>query len=177
MNDTMHAPRWRRLLDGGRTWGSLDVSPSRYGVTRHRLVVFPPGISSNDRVLLRVWRTWPIWATLAWLVMEMFLVPTIGSGPAVAISTTVTLSTVAAVMATTGATRTRVRTLAVVRMAGFDDPMIVERYSELYELTSELAEADHRLAVGELSAVQHEAVVWGVYERLATPVPAEPSGA
>ena len=92
----MHAAGWRRLLDGGRTWGSLDVSPSRYGVTRHRLVVFPPGISSDERVLLRLWRAWPIWATLMWLVMEMFLVPAIGSGAAVAISTTVCVSAVVA---------------------------------------------------------------------------------
>jgi hypothetical protein len=140
MNDTMHAPRWRRLLDGGRTWGSLDVSPSRYGVTRHRLVVFPPGISSDDRVLLRVWRTWPIWATLSWLVMEMFLVPTIGSGPAVAISTAVCVGAVVATMATTGANRSKVRTMSVVRMAGFE----------------------------------HEAVVWRIYDRMATPLTVQP---
>jgi hypothetical protein len=168
MNDTMHAPRWRRLLDGGRTWGSLDVSPSRYGVTRHRLVVFPPGISSDDRVLLRVWRTWPIWATLTWLVMEMFLVPTIGSGPAVAISTTVCVSAVVAIMAITVANRTKVRTMSVVRMAGFDDQAVADLYSELYEMAIELAEADNALAAGELSTVEHEAVVWRVYDRIAT---------
>jgi hypothetical protein len=174
MNDTMHAARWRRLLDGGRTWGSLDVSPSRYGVTRHRLVVFPPGISSDERVLLRLWRTWPIWATLMWLIMEMFLVPAIGSGAAVAISTTVCVSAVVATMATTGENRTKVRAVSVVRMAGFDDQAVADLYTELYEMAIELAEADNGLAAGELSTVEHEAVVWRVYDRMATTLPIQP---
>jgi hypothetical protein len=174
MNDTMHAARWRRLLDGGRTWGSLDVSPSRYGVTRHRLVVFPPGISSDERVLLRLWRAWPIWATLMWLVMEMVLVPAIGSGAAVAISTTVCVSAVVATMATTGANRTKVRAVSVVRMAGFDDQAVADLYTELYEMAIELAEADNGLAAGELSTVEHEAVVWRVYDRMATTLPIQP---
>jgi len=172
MNDTLHESRWRRLIDGGRTWGSLGVSPSRYGVTRHRLVVFPPGISPDERMLLRLWRSWPIWGMLTWLVMEMFLVPTIGPNPALAITTAVCLGAGALLMAMTGANRTRVRTLAVVRMAGVVDAVAVDRYAELYALAHELADADHALAAGELSTVDHEAVVWRVYDRLSTPVPA-----
>ncbi|MDT5326975.1 MAG: hypothetical protein QOF25_4127 [Mycobacterium sp.] len=170
MNDTLHQPRWRRVVDGGHTWGSLTISPNRYGVTRHHLVVFPPGISPDDRVLLRVWRTWPIWGALTWLVMEMFLVPTIGSGPALAISTGVCLCAGALLMAMAGANRTRVRTLAVVRMAGVVDAVAVDRYAELYALAHELADADRTLAAGELSTVDHEAVVWRVYDRLSTAV-------
>src|SRR5882757_9769996 len=118
MSDTIQKPRWRRLLDGGRTWGSLDISRSRYGVTRHHLVVFPPGISPDERTLLRLWRSWPIWGTLTWLTLEIFLVPTIGSLPALAISSGICLGAGALAMAMTGANRTRVRTLSVVRMAG-----------------------------------------------------------
>jgi hypothetical protein len=172
MNDTLHQPRWRRVVDGGRTWGSLTISPSRYGVTRHHLVVFPPGISPDDRMLLRLWRSWPIWGTLTWLVMEMFLVPTIGPGDALAISTVVCLGAGAVLLAMTGATRTMVRTLSVVRMAGVVDAEAVERYSELYALAEELALADRRLAVGESDTVEHEATVWRVYERMA---PVSPS--
>lgn len=170
MNDTMHEPRWRRLLDGGRTWGSLDVSPSRYGVTRHRLVIFPPGISPDERTLLRLWRSWPIWGTLTWLVLEMFLVPTIGSGPALAISTCIALGLGLLLMVMTGATRSRVQTMSVVRMAGYHDASAAERYAELCALANELTEADHALAAGELSTVDHEAAVWRIYERLAPSV-------
>jgi hypothetical protein len=162
MSDTLHQPRWRRLLDGGRTWGALDVSLSRYGVIRHRLVVFPPGLSPDERMLLRVWRSWPIWGTLTWLTLQTVLMNTIGPGPAFATSTGVCLGSGAVAMAMTGATRCGVRTLTVVRM--------VERYSELYALAEELAEADRRLAAGESTCVEHEAVVWRVYDHMATEV-------
>jgi hypothetical protein len=168
MNDTLHQPRWRRLLDGGRTWGALDVSPGCYGVTRHRLVVFPPGISPDERMLLRLWRSWPIWGTLTWLTLEIVMVPAIGPGPALAVFTGGCLGTGALAMALTGPTRTRVRTLTVVRMVGFDDPVVRERLAELYTLADELAEADRRLAAGESNSVEHEAVVWRVYDHLAT---------
>ena len=154
---------WLRLLDGRRTWGSLDVSPSRHGLTRHRLVVFPPGLSQDERRLLRLWRSWPIWATITWLVLQMLLTPAIGPGSALAISTGLSLGAGAVLMAKTGATRTRVRTLSVVRMAGFDDKIAAERYAEIYALAEVLAAADRKLAEGEFSTVDHEAVVWRVY--------------
>jgi hypothetical protein len=155
---------WLRLLDGRRTWGSLDVSPSHYGLTRHRLVVFPPSLSRDERRLLRLWRSWPIWATITWLVLEMLLIPAIGSGSALAISTGVSLGAGAVLIAMTSATRARVRTLAVVRMVGFDDKIAAERYAELYSLADVLAAADRKLADGEFSTVEHEAVVWRVYD-------------
>jgi hypothetical protein len=168
MSDTMHEPRWRRVLDSGRTWGSLDVAPSRYGVTRHRLVVFPPGISPDDRILLRLWRSWPIWGTVTWLALEAVLVDTIGPGSALAIATGVSLGGGAVTMALTGANRGKVRTLTVVRMAGVDDAVTTELCAELYRLADELADADRRLADGALSVVGHEAVVWRVYDHLGT---------
>jgi hypothetical protein len=59
-------PWWLRPLDGGPTWGSLDSYPRRFGVKRYRLVVFPPGISPEERRLLRLWRSWPVWGALLW---------------------------------------------------------------------------------------------------------------
>jgi hypothetical protein len=165
-----HQPRWRRLIDGGRTWGSLGISPSRYGVTRHHLVVFPPGLSPDERVLLRLWRSWPIWGTLTWLTLEMFLVPTVGSDSAFAISTFIAVGAGLVVMAMTGANRARVRTLTVVRMAGYPDPGSTEAWDELYTLACQLGEADRARDAGEMSTVEHEAVVWQVYDRLGTHV-------
>lgn len=170
MSTTIHQPRWRRLIDGGRTWGSLGISPSRYGVTRHHLVVFPPGLSPDERVLLRLWRAWPIWGTLTWLTLEMFLAPTSGSTSALVISTVVAVGGGMVAMAMTGANRTRVRTLTVVRMAGFPDSVAADAWDELRTLACQLAEADRARDAGELSTVDHEAVVWRVYDSLRTPV-------
>ena len=36
---------WRRLVDGDRPWGSVDIRPIRMGLTQYVLVVYPPGIS------------------------------------------------------------------------------------------------------------------------------------
>jgi len=166
----MHQPRWRRLIDGGRTWGSLGISPSRYGVTRHHLVVFPPGLSPDERVLLRLWRSWPIWGTLTWLTLEMLLVPTVGSNSAFAISTFIAVGAGMVAMAMTGANRAQVRTLTVVRMAGYPDPGSAEAWDELYALACQLGEADRARDAGEMSTVEHEAVVWQVYDRLGTHV-------
>ncbi|HYO03582.1 MAG TPA: DUF6611 family protein [Mycobacterium sp.] len=166
MNDSTHEPRWRQLLDGGHTWGSLAVSPRRYGVTRYRLVVFPPGISAEDRMLLRAWRAWPVWGITLFLALEILLVPAIGSGAALGISTVAFLGTGAAVMAMAGATRGGVRTLAAVRMAGADDTLIAERFAELCSLADDLARADRALADGEIGAVEHELLIWRVYDRM-----------
>jgi hypothetical protein len=162
----MHAPRWRRLLDGGRTWGSLEISPTRYGVTHYNLVVFPPGISAEDRMLLRAWRFWPIWGTLTWLVLEVLLAPLVGVATALAISTGIWLAAGAVAMAMAGANRARVRTMTVVRIAGHDDPLAPERLATLRSLVEELCEADQRLAAGESTTVDHELAVWRVYDRL-----------
>jgi hypothetical protein len=167
MSHTMHEPRWRRLLDGGHTWGSLEVSPTRYGVTRYRLVVFPPGISADDRMLLRVWRARPAWGLATFLILEILLVPAVGTGAALGISAIVVLGAWAVVMAMTGANRGGVRTLTAVRQAGASDTFAAERFVEFYSLARGLADADRRLADGEIHAVEHELLVWRVYDRMA----------
>jgi len=47
---------WLRVIDGDRPWGSIDIRPDRFGVTRYRLVVYPPGITESERRLVRVAR-------------------------------------------------------------------------------------------------------------------------
>jgi hypothetical protein len=112
-----------RLLDGGRSWGVLEISASRCGIARYHLAVFPPGTSRDERVLLRLWRTWPVWGTVAWLVLEIILIAMVGSIPALVVSTFVSLAAGAAVMAMAGPTRGRVRTLTVLRIARFRRPV------------------------------------------------------
>ena len=167
MNDTTTRPRWRRLLDGGHTWGSLEVSATRYGITRYRLVVFPPGISADDRVLLRIWRAWPTWGMATFLILEILLVPAIGAVAALWISATVFLGAGAVVMALTAATRGDVRTMTAVRRAGVHDPLAADQFAAFYVLANELVDADGKLAAGEILPVEHELLVWRVYERMA----------
>jgi Family of unknown function (DUF6611) len=62
-----------RLLDGGHPWGSLDLQPDRFGVIRHRLVVFPPGISESERRRVRVARGLPAWGAVMWIGCEISL--------------------------------------------------------------------------------------------------------
>ena len=51
---------WSRLLDGSRPWGSYDATVSRYGVQRCQLILYPPGCTTADRRLARLWRGWPL---------------------------------------------------------------------------------------------------------------------
>ena len=64
---------WLRLIDGDRPWGSIDIRPDRFGVTRYRLVVYPPGISESERRRVRAARGWPLWGALVWVVGEIWL--------------------------------------------------------------------------------------------------------
>lgn len=165
MNETLRP--WRRLLDGGRTWGSLRIDANHYGVVRYKLVVFPPGISGDERVLLRLWRTWPLWGLVLFLfsdiVLTQFLAPTM----ALVISLTLTLGGGAVAMALAGNTRAAVRSLAVVVVRGYEDPESDRAFHRLDELATLLVEADHHLNEGVLTPTEHEAVVWRVYDRLA----------
>jgi hypothetical protein len=167
VNDTTTTPRWRRLLDGGHTWGSLEVSPTRYGITRYRLVVFPPGISSDDRMLLRIRRAWPTWGMAVFLILEILLVPALGAVAALWISATVFLGAGAVVMAMTAVNRGDVRTVTAIRRAGVHDPLAAEQFLGFYALAHDLAEADGRLAAGDIEPVEHELLVWRVYDRMA----------
>ncbi|MCV7419408.1 hypothetical protein H7K45_02540 [Mycobacterium yunnanensis] len=171
MNDTTTTPRWRRLLDGGHSWGSLEVSPTRYGVTRYRLVVFPPGISADDRARLRIWRAWPTWGMATFLVLEILLVPAVGPVAALWISSIVFLGGGLAMMLTTAAYRGGVRTMIVIRRAGVHDPQAAERFVEFYVLAHELIEADRAFGAGETQPVGHELAVWRAYDRMAVRAP------
>jgi hypothetical protein len=64
---------WLRLLDGAHPWGSFDATVGRYGLRRYRLVIFPPGISTTDRRLLRLWRGWPVGGGMLALLAMMLL--------------------------------------------------------------------------------------------------------
>lgn len=169
MSKSTRTPLIRRLFDGGRTWGSLQMSVSRYGTMRYRLVVFPPGTSRDERIALRLWRSFPGWGVAAWLVADVVLTSVTSPTVAFVLATATCLAAGATVMARTNHTRGHVRTLTVVWMLGVNDPVAAPRLDQLRELAELLINADAGLAAGELSQVDHEAQVWRVYDRMPSP--------
>src|SRR3954468_14803853 len=113
----------QRLLDGDRLWGSLDIQPDRFGVTRYRLVVYPPGISESERRRVRVARGWPLWGALVWIVCEIILSHTIAPWAAFAMSTAAFIGSGMVAIWTAGPSHSRVRTMAAMVMAGHHDPV------------------------------------------------------
>ena len=168
MNDSTTTPRWRHLLDRGTTWGALAVSPPRYGVTKYRLAVFPPGISAEGRILLRAWRAWPVWGMTLFFALEILLVPALGANPALGISSVVFLGVGATLAVKTRVTRSGVRNLSAVRMAGVDGTPLNAQFAQLTSLVRELERADLALTDGEIDTVAHEFLIWRVYDRMAS---------
>jgi hypothetical protein len=162
---------WLRLLDGDRPWGSIDIRPDRFGVTRYRLVVYPPGISEAERRRVRVARGWPMWGALVWFICEIFLSGLTGPWTAFAVSTAACLGSGVVAFAMAGAPRTRVRTIAAMVMVGYHDPISVAARDRLEELAATLMYADDQLISGRISAIQYEMVWWQVYDQMS------PSGA
>jgi hypothetical protein len=137
--------RWSRLLDGAHAWGSFDAVVGRYGVRRYRLIIYPPGTSTADRRLARLWRGWPI----SGAALVLFAV--VMSGGVVASPDTVLALGVGAYVSVgallfmrAGPARVRVRSMSVVLMP----------------------EADKTLATGAIALVEHEATCWEAYDRL-----------
>lgn len=157
---------WLRLLDGDRPWGSIDIRPDRFGVTRYRLVVYPPGISESERRRVRVARGWPLWGALAWIVCEITLSNMTAPWTALAMSTAVYACSGLAAVAMAGSVRTRVRTMAAMVMAGHHDPASAATRHKLETFASVLMEADERHKRGQLSPAEHEMTWWRVYDQM-----------
>jgi hypothetical protein len=156
----------QRLLDGDRPWGSIDIRPDRFGVTRYRLVVYPPGISESERRRVRIARGWPLWGALLWIVSEIVLSHTIAPWAAFAMSTAAFICSGMAAVWTAGPLRTRVRTMAAMVMGGHHDPVSGAVRDRLEDLAGTLVNADERLAAGEITPAEHEMVWWRVYDRM-----------
>jgi hypothetical protein len=153
------------LLDGDRVWGSIEVRPDRFGMTRYRLVVFPPGISESERRRVRVARGWPLWGALVWIFCEIWLGHLTGPVTALVTSTAVCLGLGLAAMTKAGDTRRQVRTMGVMVMAGQHDPVSSALLHKLDMLAGALLEADEMLARGEISPSAHEMTWWRVYDQ------------
>lgn len=154
------------LLEGERMWGGLEKAGRRNGVARYRLVVHPPGLDCEDRIALRLWRAFSVWGLALWLLIDVSLMTVLSPWNAVAVATVTCLVVGAVLMVRAGRSRGAVRTLTAVVVSGANDPDATSRHHELSELAERLFRADARLATGELSAVEHEAEMWRVYDHM-----------
>jgi Family of unknown function (DUF6611) len=166
-------PRWwSRLLDGENRWGFARIQMDRFGVTRYRLVVYPPGISDAERRRLRIWRGSPIWGTALWVVSEVYLQQAFRTWEALAISSTMVISLVVGALFMSGNTRTEVRMVGVVTIPGHVDAATIAARDKLEALAAMLYDADERVGAERMSPLEHEALWWQVYDQLAPDGPA-----
>ncbi|MET0899743.1 MAG: DUF6611 family protein [Mycobacterium sp.] len=156
-----------QLVDGQRRWGSIDVQPDRFGVTRYRLTVYPPGLDVAQRRRLRLWRGWPIWGAALWLLAEIALTQVVDPWPALAMSTATALSAGAAAWGLAGELRAQVHTSSVAVLRGYDDAHSCAVAGEINTLARAMVVADSCLASGDITAVDHEVMWWRVYHQLA----------
>jgi hypothetical protein len=157
---------WLRLIDGERPWGSLDVQPDRFGVTRYRLVVFPPGISDPERRRVRLARGWPLWGALVWVVCEAWLTQVTGHWTAFCLSTSAFVVIGVVTIAVAGTPRTQVKTLSAAVCATLHNPGAEATRDRLGKMASILIDADERLERGQISPTDHELMWWRVYDEI-----------
>ena len=158
---------WARLLDGAHLWGSCDAMVGRYGVRRYRLVIYPPGISTADRQLARLWRGWPITGIVLGL-LAVVLLGNVAASPdtVLAFALTVYVGVGFLLFLRAGPTRVRVRSMSIMLMPKAPDPRELRRYSEWQRLAHLLTRADRMLRTGAISVVEHEAMWWEAYDGL-----------
>ena len=154
------------LLDHGPAWGSFTIYPARYGVTRYRLVVFPPGISAAERQLLRVWRAWPLWGAALWVGLQIGGAVIGMPETALIGGTMLVIAAGAMTFALTGEARIQVRSVWAISMVGYGNSEVDRRCTLLRVLAHNLDRADMDLEEGRISPAEHEAHWWRVYDAL-----------
>lgn len=161
-------PRWwARLLDGPHQWGSLDAAVGRYGVQRDRLIVYPPGSTTADRRMARLWRGWPITGAALGLPAIMLLGHAgVSPDKVLAIFVVAYVGIGALLFLRGGPMRVQVRSMSVIVLPNNADAHERQSHTECRTLAGMLVRADHLLANGAISFVEHEAIWWDAYDRI-----------
>lgn len=136
-------------------------------MSRVVLTVFPPGVSVAQRRALRLWRSWPIWGPVLWLIGEVVLAARGLSSVTSLVIATVTTAAVVVVMASIAApTRQGVRTMELFTMPGCTTVDVLSRRRDVIDLAAMLIEADARLDHRRITPVEHELVWHDAYRRM-----------
>jgi hypothetical protein len=97
---------------------------------------------------------------------EICLSSALSPWPAFGISTMAYLGAEAVLRGRVRALRTQVRTLSIGVIAGYTDRRSAAIYAEMEALVNTLWNADAMRAQGQMTAIDHEAAWWQVYDRL-----------
>lgn len=156
----------RLLLDGDTVWGTVEIRPQRWGATTYRIVVYPPGINSEQRRRVRVWRGFYAWGTGLWLASTAILSGFTEPWTAVALACAVSLILGAVAFARAGSLRSAVRTADVTVPVPNPDRALLLRARQVQTIGVTMVRADHRLRDGDISVADHELVWHRAYAQL-----------
>lgn len=148
----------RKLTEGDKLWGTIDVSPASRSMWRRvRLTVYPPGTTSAERRALHFTHGWPIGGAL----IALTFVVIVGSAwpPALAFVAMVALYAAGFWLGArlTRPTRDRIRSLAAVSVYVHGE---LEEYGDaalLRATACRLEQLDARRRSGDLDPVHYEA--------------------
>lgn len=131
------------------------------------MIVYPPGISTTDRRLARLWRGWPITGAVLGLVAIMLLGNELASPDAVLASAVAVYVGIGALLfLRAGPARVQVRSMSIILMPNGADAGERGKYLECQAVVYMLSGADRMMNTGLISVVEHEAVWWEAYDRL-----------
>lgn len=147
------------------------MRPDRFGVTRYRLVVYPPGISHTERRRVRVARGWPLWGVAAWIVADVYLSNVLNPWIALAVSIAVALG-LGAIATAMAPQRGQVRTMTAAVMVGRPDLGSTAERDIIQRLGVQLIRADEALDDFRLTPAEHEMLWWQAYNEIGTARPA-----
>lgn len=154
------------MLDGDTAWGAMTIHPQRWGATSYRIVMYPPGISVEERRRVRLWRGLPGWGTAMWLSATAILSGFTDPWSALITASVATAAAALVTYARAKTARTLVRSAQVTVGAPNSDTAMLVRARLIETVGTAMTRADRRLADGEISPTDHEALWWRAYDQL-----------
>lgn len=164
----------RLLLDGDTVWGAVDIRPQRWGSVVYRIVLYPPGISAEERRRVRVWRGFYAWGTGWWLTATAILSGFTEPWFAVTVASVTTLLFGTGAFLRAGSLRSRVRTADITVPLPSSDRALLALARQVQAIGTAMIRADRKLRQGHITAAEHEVIWHRAYEQMmpATAIPA-----
>lgn len=159
---TLHLPHLRTAPHPSlapNRWGYVRIGYARHWI-QHRLVMFPPGASADDRHRVRMWTSARIWAPAVWL--SMYTLGTACGDPTpwrTCVASTVTLTLLIYVFVRSGRPRRGLRVMVSWSGTGCGLGEL-EHHRRLSAIVRSLERADDELSRGLISVADHE-MIWG----------------
>jgi len=157
---------WQLLLDGDTEWGTLAIRPQRWGATSYRIVMYPPGITAEQRRRVRLWRGCYAWGAALWLCATAVLSGFTTPWTAVVIASAITAAAGAVSGARAKDTRKLVRSAEVTVLSPDTDRAALARARLIVTIGAAMTKVDAMRNDGTLGLTQHELMWWHAYEQL-----------